>query len=325
MKVVITGGAGFIGSNFIQYLQRYNKEATIINIDKLTYAGDLKNLKESSSCNYRFYQEDICNSAAIDAIFEEYKPQYVINFAAESHVDRSIESSRVFIETNVLGTQVLLQAAHKHNASKFIQISTDEVYGAGFDYSFTEDDKLQPGNPYAASKAAADLLVLSYHHTYGLPTVITRCTNNFGPQQHKEKLIPMVIDRCLNGQQIPIYGDGLQMRDWIYVEDHCSAVLNAMYNGRSGEIYNISSNNKVQNIQLVRKIIKELSLLLPEGDSRKLKLNDNLISYVEDRKGHDRSYSISAQKLIAELGWSPTHAFDEALISTIKWYIGMFD
>ncbi|MGB7604706.1 MAG: dTDP-glucose 4,6-dehydratase [Lutisporaceae bacterium] len=321
MKVVITGGAGFIGSNFIQYLQRYNKEAIIINIDKLTYAGDLKNLRESSSYNYRFYQEDICNFAVVDAIFEEHKPQYVLNFAAESHVDRSIESSRVFIETNVLGTQVLLQAAHKHNVSKFIQISTDEVYGAGIDYSFVESDKVQPGNPYAASKAAADLLVLSYHHTYGLPAMITRCTNNFGPYQHKEKLIPMVIDRCLSGQQIPIYGDGLQMRDWIYVEDHCSAVLDTMYNGRIGEIYNISSNNRVQNIQLVKKIIKELKLLLPEGDSRKLKLNDSLISYVEDRKGHDRCYSISAQKLIDELGWSPTHAFDEALKSTIKWYI----
>ncbi len=321
MKVVITGGAGFIGSNFIQYLQRQNKEATIINIDKLTYAGDLENLKELSSSNYRFYQEDICNFTAIDAIFEEHKPQYVLNFAAESHVDRSIESSEVFVKTNVLGTQVLLQAAHKHNVNKFIQISTDEVYGASVDYSFVESDKIQPSNPYAASKAAADLLALSYHHTYGLPVVVTRCTNNFGSHQHKEKLIPLVIDKCLSGQQIPIYGDGLQMRDWIYVEDHCSAVLEVMYKGRIGEIYNISSDNRVQNIQLVRKIIQELSQQLLEGDSRKLKLNDSLISYVEDREGHDRCYNINAQKLINELSWSPTYAFDEALKSTIKWYI----
>ncbi len=321
MKVIITGGAGFIGSNFIQYLQKQNKEAIIINIDKLTYAGDLKNLKELSSSNYRFYQEDICNFDAIDAIFEEHKPQYVLNFAAESHVDRSIESSEVFVKTNVLGTQVLLQAAHKHNVNKFIQISTDEVYGASVDYSFVESDKIQPSNPYAASKAAADLLVLSYHHTYGLPVVVTRCTNNFGSHQHKEKLIPLVIDRCLTGQQIPIYGDGLQMRDWIYVEDHCSAVLDVMYKGRIGEIYNISSDSRVQNIQLVRKIIQELSQLLPDSDSRKLKINDSLISYVEDRKGHDRCYNINAQKLINELSWSPTYAFDEALKSTIKWYI----
>jgi len=321
MKVVITGGAGFIGSNFIQYLQKQNKEAIIINIDKLTYAGNLKNLKELSSSNYRFYQEDICNSTAINAIFEEHKPQYVLNFAAESHVDRSIESSEVFVKTNVLGTQVLLQAAHKHNVNKFIQISTDEVYGASVDYSFVESDKIQPSNPYAASKAAADLLALSYHHTYGLPVVVTRCTNNFGSHQHKEKLIPLVIDRCLSGQQIPIYGDGLQMRDWIYVEDHCSAVLDVMYKGRIGEIYNISSDNRVQNIQLVRKIIQELSQLLPDSDSRKPKLNDSLISYVEDRKGHDRCYNINAQKLINELSWSPTYAFDEALKNTIKWYI----
>lgn len=323
MKIVITGGAGFIGSNFIKYLQRYNKEAFIINIDKLTYAGSLKNINVSNNDNYRFYQEDICNSAAIDAIFEEHKPQYVINFAAESHVDRSIESSRVFIETNVLGTQALLQAAHKHKISRFVQISTDEVYGAGIDYSFAEGDKLQPGNPYAASKAAADLLALSYHNTYGLPVVVTRCTNNFGPHQHKEKLIPLVIDKCLNGQQIPIYGDGLQMRDWIYVKDHCSAVLDVMHKGRTGEIYNISSNNKIQNIQLVRSIIQELNMLLPENDSRKLRINDSLISYVEDRKGHDRGYNINAEKLKTELGWSSAYAFDEALRSTIKWYIDM--
>lgn len=322
MKIIVTGGAGFIGSNFIQYLRSNNKQVYIINIDKLTYAGNTRNLGIEEDPNYRFYKEDICNFSAIDSIFTKHKPQYVINFAAESHVDRSIVDSKVFIETNVLGTQVLLQAALKHKVERFIQISTDEVYGASTDYCFTELDALHPGNPYAASKAAADMLALSYKHTYGLPVSITRCTNNFGPFQHNEKLIPMVIDKCLKGERIPIYGNGMQMRDWIFVEDHCRAVLDVLYKGGDGEIYNISANNRICNRQLVIRIIQELKMLMSDRDVRKSGIDEGLISYVEDRKGHDWCYSINADKIKSQLGWQSVHDFDKALSSTIRWYLG---
>lgn len=321
--VVVTGGAGFIGSNFIKILLKENKEILVVNIDKLTYAGSLQNLTEiEENPNYKFVEEDICNSCEIQELFTLYKPDYVLNFAAESHVDRSIEDSRTFIETNVLGTQVLLQAALKYQTKKFIQISTDEVYGPS-DKVRQQDEKtaLQPGNPYAASKAAADLLVMSYCNTYGLPGVITRCSNNFGPYQYKEKLIPLVIDKCLRGEKIPIYGDGLQMRDWIYVEDHCSAVLKVLEKSRNGEIYNISADNKIQNLNLVKQIIKHIRWLLPDNDPRKSLINENLISYVDDRKGHDREYYINAQKIRSQLDWTPKHSFDEAFKTTVKWYL----
>jgi dTDP-glucose 4,6-dehydratase len=324
MQVVfVTGGAGFIGSNFIKYLLERNNEILAINIDKLTYAGSLKNLVEmQENQNYRFIKADICNSNEIQELFAKYKPDYVLNFAAESHVDRSIKDSSAFIETNVMGTQVLLQAALKYQAKKFIQISTDEVYGAGDEVNqHDEIAALQPGNPYAASKAAADLLVMSYCHTYGLPGVITRCSNNFGPYQYKEKLIPLVIDKCLSGEKIPVYGDGLQMRDWIYVEDHCSAVLKVLEKGRVGEIYNISADNKIQNLILIKQTMKHLRQLLPDNDPRKVLINEDLISFVDDRKGHDRGYYINAQKIKSQLDWTPAHSFDEAFKATVKWYL----
>lgn len=321
--VVVTGGAGFIGSNFIKHLLENNKEIIAVNIDKLTYAGSLKNLaKVQDNQNYRFVKADICNSNEIQDIFAIYKPDYVLNFAAESHVDRSIKDSSTFVETNVLGTQVLLQAAHKYKAKKFIQISTDEVYGASDGVKqHDETAALQPGNPYAASKAAADLLVMSYCHTYGFPGIITRCSNNFGPHQFKEKLIPLVIDKCLSSEKIPVYGDGLQMRDWIYVEDHCCAVLKVLEKGRVGEIYNISADNKMQNLILIKQTMKYLRQFLPEKDPRKTLINEELISFVDDRKGHDRGYYINAQKIRSQLGWTPTHSFEEAFKATIKWYL----
>ena len=325
--VVVTGGAGFIGSHFIKQLLRSNKEILVVNIDKLTYAGSLKNLAGiEKKQNYRFVNADICNNGEIQALFDLYKPDYVLNFAAESHVDRSIKDSRAFVETNVLGTQVLLQSALKYQTKKFIQISTDEVYGANAGMKkHDETAALQPGNPYAASKAAADLLVMSYCHTYGLPAVITRCSNNFGTNQYKEKLIPLVIDKCLRGEKIPVYGDGLQMRDWIYVEDHCGAVLRVLEEGRAGEIYNISADNKIQNLMLIKQIMKHMRHLIPDNDPRKVLINEDLISFVDDRKGHDRSYHISAQKIRSELGWAPAHNFDEAFITTIKWYLMNID
>lgn len=324
---VVTGGAGFIGSHFIKYLLDKNKEILVVNIDKLTYAGNLKNLAEmKDKQNYRFVKADICNSSEIQDLFALYKPDNVLNFAAESHVDRSIKDSRAFIETNILGTQVLLEAALKYQIKKFIQISTDEVYGASDgEKQQDETSALQPGNPYAASKAAADLLVMSYCHTYRLPGIITRCSNNFGPHQYKEKLVPLVIDKCLRGEKIPVYGDGLQMRDWIYVEDHCSAVLKVLEKGSVGEIYNISADNKIQNLILIKQIMKQLWQLLPDNDPRKNIINEGLISFVDDRKGHDRGYYINAQKIKSHLGWTPAHSFDEALKATVEWYLMNID
>ncbi|MDF2531880.1 MAG: dTDP-glucose 4,6-dehydratase, partial [Clostridia bacterium] len=311
------------GSNFIKYLLEKNNEILIVNLDKLTYAGSLKNLAGmGNNQNYRFVKADICNSSEIQELFAVYKPDYVLNFAAESHVDRSIKDSRAFIETNVLGTQVLLQAALKYQIKKFIQISTDEVYGASDGVKqHDETAALLPGNPYAASKAAADLLVMSYYHTYGLPVAITRCSNNFGPYQYREKLIPLVINKCLRGEQIPVYGDGLQTRDWIFVEDHCSAVLKVLEKGTVGEIYNISADNKIQNLILIKLIIKHLRQLLPDNDPRKVLINESLISFVDDRKGHDRGYYINAHKVRSQLDWSSTHSFDEAFKATIKWHL----
>ncbi|HYE81539.1 MAG TPA: dTDP-glucose 4,6-dehydratase [Clostridia bacterium] len=320
---LVTGGAGFIGSSFIEFLFNTKDDVTVINIDKLTYAGNVKN--NTSVCDnvtYTFIQQDICDESFICSIFKKYRPDYVINFAAESHVDRSICDSGIFMRTNVLGTQVLLQVSLQHNVKRFIQISTDEVYGAaGINAGLTESAALFPGNPYAASKAAGDMIALAYNNTYGLPVMITRSSNNFGFGQNSEKLIPMVIGKCLRGEAIPVYGNGLQIRDWIYVDDNCSAIYSVLKKGMEGQIYNISANNKLDNITLIKQIIKTIRDMLPESDQRRQKIDEGLITFVEDRKGHDRCYSISPEKIRVQLGWSAEHDFHKALEHTIKLYL----
>lgn len=320
---LITGGAGFIGSSFINMLLQDNPRAVAVNFDKLTYAGNLKHLEQvSHNRNYRFIHGDICCSSSVHTVFEQYKPDFVINFAAETHVDRSIQDDAPFVRTNVLGTQVLLQASLRYGVKRYLQISTDEVYGEskGAD-AFTEASPLKPGNPYAASKASADLLVLSYHHTFGLPALVTRCCNNYGPCQHPEKLIPMVISKCLKGERIPIYGDGLQARDWLYVRDHCRAVYEVLSKGAPGQVYNISAYNEVENIRLVEQMIEMIHAVLPDGAERNGKPGKHLMAYVEDRKGHDRCYRISSEKIRRELGWEPEWNFREGLRDTIRWHI----
>ncbi len=320
---VITGGAGFIGSNFIKFLFDTEEDATVVNIDKLTYAGDMKNIDAlSSNKHYTFIRQDICDKHAIESIFKKYKPGYVINFAAESHVDRSISDSEVFMRTNVLGTQILLQASLQNDVKGFLQVSTDEVYGStDINAGLTEAAALIPGNPYAASKAAGDLIALSYNNTYGLPVLITRSSNNFGFSQNCEKLIPMVIEKCLKGEDIPIYGNGLNIRDWIYVKDNCSAIYSVLKKGIKGQIYNISANNKIDNISLVKQLIQIIRDMLPDDDQRKQKVDEGVITFVEDRKGHDGCYAISSEKIRAQLGWNMEYDFNEALEHTVKLYM----
>jgi dTDP-glucose 4,6-dehydratase len=307
--ILVTGGCGFIGSNFVRYMVR-NSDYRVINVDKLTYAGNLENLTDiSDQPTYEFVRGDIADKTLVDGLASKGFDA-IINFAAESHVDRSIEDSRVFIETNVLGTQVLLEAARNYGISRFIQISTDEVYGSlGPTGAFTEASPIAPNSPYSASKTAADLLVRAYHKTYGLPCIITRCSNNYGPYQFPEKLIPLMISNALEGEPLPVYGDGMNVRDWIYVEDHCRAIDLIMHEGREGEVYNIGSNNEVPNIEIVQIILKRLGK--PES----------LIKFVEDRPGHDRRYAIDSTKLRNELGWDTLYSFDEALNLTIRWYL----
>lgn len=320
---LVTGGAGFIGSNFIRLLFDANKDAAVINIDKLTYAGNISsNDAVRGNKNYTFIRRDICDKHEIGEIFGKYKPDYVINFAAETHVDRSISESEVFMKTNVLGTHILLQTSLEHGVKGFLQVSTDEVYGAAdVNANLTESAAAAPGNPYAASKAAGDMIALAYHNTYGLPIRITRSSNNFGVGQHSEKLIPMVIGKCLKGEKIPVYGDGLQVRDWLYVNDNCRAVYSVLSRGINGQIYNISANNRIDNISLVKQIIQITRDTLPKDDQRKHKINEGLISFVEDRKGHDSCYSISSEKIREQLCWRPEHNFNEALERTIWEYI----
>lgn len=314
---LITGGAGFIGSNFIKYLFTNYKDIKIINIDKLTYAGNLKNLNWLNlNYNYTFIKEDICNRTSIHDIFDIYKPDYVINFAAESHVDRSIQKLDSFLTTNILGTEVLMEASLKYKVKKFLQISTDEVYGSIETGYFTEDSTIKPNNPYAATKASADLLVQSYYNTHGIPALITRCTNNYGPRQHKEKLIPMIISNCLSSHPIPIYGDGKNIRDWIYVLDHCRAIDLVLNKGTLGEIYNISGNNEISNIEIANLIIEKLNNLFPYKN-----IDNSLIKYVEDRKGHDRRYGVSSEKIRTQLEWNPKYGFSNSLEKTINWYV----
>ena len=312
MKILITGCTGFIGVNFTKYWLKNHAEDIIVGVDCLTYAANvskLKNLQENS--RFIFYKTDICDREAIYRIFQTEKPDILVNFAAESHVDNSIETPDIFIKTNVFGTQVLLDACVKYGIKRFHQISTDEVYGdlpLDSEGSFNETSPLKPSSPYSASKAAADLLTFSYYKTYGLPITISRSSNNYGKYQHEEKLIPKTIKMAVAGMQIPIYGDGKNVRDWLHVGDHCRAIDLILHTGKIGEIYNIGAGNEINNFNLVKQI-----LLILQKDER-------LISFVEDRKGHDRRYSINAQKLKTELGWQPQIPFEKGLFDTVLWY-----
>ncbi|MEK4457948.1 MULTISPECIES: dTDP-glucose 4,6-dehydratase [Paenibacillus] len=310
MKLLVTGGAGFIGSNFVLYMLKHHPDYEIVNIDALTYAGNLENLKSiENNPKHSFIKIDITDAQAIDQLMQQ-GIDVVVNFAAESHVDRSILEPEVFVKTNVLGTQVLLDAAKKYNVTKFVQVSTDEVYGSlGETGLFTEETPLQPNSPYSASKAGGDLLVRAYHETFGLPVNITRCSNNYGPYQFPEKLIPLMISRALSDQQLPVYGDGLNIRDWLYVEDHCSAIDLVIHQGKLGEVYNIGGNNERTNVHIVKTVLEELGK--PES----------LISYVQDRPGHDRRYGIDPTKTMNELGWKPKHSFETGIKETIRWYL----
>lgn len=324
MNILVTGGAGFIGSNFIKHMIA-NYDYKIVNLDLLTYAGNLKNLEDiANDSRYYFVKGDICDRQLLEKIFYEFDINVVINFAAESHVDRSIEEPELFLKTNVLGTQALLDTAKRFwkvspndkycrlykQGVKYIQVSTDEVYGTlGEEGYFTEETSIAPNSPYSASKASADMMVRAYHETYGLPVNITRCSNNYGPYQFPEKLIPLMINNALQDNMLPIYGDGKQVRDWLHVKDHCIAIDIVLHKGRIGEVYNIGGNNEKTNIEIVKLIIKTL------GKSEKL------IRFVKDRPGHDRRYAIDNSKISKELGWNPLYTFDRGIAETIQWYL----
>lgn len=310
-NILVTGGAGFIGSNFINYILSSRDDFNIFNLDKLTYAGNLENLIPSEGKkNYHFVKGDITNAELVDYLFTKYSIKHVINFAAESHVDRSILGSEVFYRTNVIGTNVLLEAAKRHAVEKFVQISTDEVYGSlGASGLFTEQTPLSPNSPYSSSKAAADMMASAFFHTYDMPIVITRCSNNYGPLQFPEKLIPLMIINALNNKKLPVYGDGLNVRDWIYVIDHNKAIETVFEKGKVGEVYNIGASREMKNIDIVKLILK------------KLNRGEELIEYVKDRPGHDRRYAIDSTKIQNELGWKPAFEFEDAIVSTIDWYL----
>ena len=309
MRLLVTGGAGFIGSNFIHHVLENHPDWLITNYDKLTYAGNLHNLYDVElSPRYRFIRGDIADQRHVDYVLSEGF-DVIINFAAESHVDRSIIDCSPFIETNIKGTQVLLDAIRKYPVDRFIQVSTDEVYGSILDGLFVESSPLAPNNPYAASKTAGDLLCLAYYQTYGLPVSITRCSNNYGPYQFPEKLIPLSITNVMEGKQIPVYGDGLNVRDWIYVKDHCRALEMVIEKGKIGEVYNIGASCEKNNLELISNI---LDLMLKPK---------NFITFVADRPGHDRRYAIDASKISKQLGWKPIYRFNEALEETVNWYL----
>ncbi|MFA6980815.1 MAG: dTDP-glucose 4,6-dehydratase [Ignavibacteriaceae bacterium] len=310
-NILVTGGAGFIGSNFINHILKERDDYFIINLDKLTYAGNLENLVESENDkNYHFVKGDICNAELVSYLFEKYKIKHVINFAAESHVDRSILGSSIFYQTNVIGTNVLLETARRNEVEKFLQVSTDEVYGSlGAEGLFTESTPLSPNSPYSSSKAGADMMALAFYHTYGMPVVLTRCSNNYGPFQFPEKLIPLMIINSLNNKKLPVYGDGMNVRDWIYVIDHNRAIDLVFEKGRTGEVYNIGASNEMPNIKIIQLILQHL------------KKPDSLIEYVKDRLGHDRRYAIDSTKIQTELGWKPKYTFEEAIQFTIDWYL----
>lgn len=314
MTILVTGGAGFIGANFVYLELEKHKEDRIVCIDKLTYAGNLETLTEAlKNPNFRFEKIDICDRDAVFNIFEEEKPDIVVNFAAESHVDRSIEDPGIFLKTNILGTQVLMDASRKYGVKRYHQVSTDEVYGDlpldRPDLFFTETTPLKTSSPYSSSKAGADLLVNAYHRTFGLPTTISRCSNNYGPYQFPEKLIPLMIANALADKPLPVYGEGINVRDWLYVEDHCKAIDLIIREGKVGEVYNIGGHNEMRNIDIVKLICKALDK--PES----------LITHVTDRKGHDMRYAIDPAKIHAELGWLPETMFKDGIVKTIKWYL----
>ena len=312
--VIVTGGAGFIGSNFIFYMLKKYPEYRIICLDKLTYAGNLSTLKSvMDNPNFRFVKDDICDREAVYKLFEEEKPDIVVNFAAESHVDRSIDNPGVFLKTNIMGTATLMDACRKYGIERYHQVSTDEVYGDlpldRPDLFFTEETPIHTSSPYSASKASADLLVQAYGRTYGLPITISRCSNNYGPYHFPEKLIPLMIVNALADKPLPVYGEGLNVRDWLYVEDHCKAIDLIIHKGRVGEVYNIGGHNEKTNIYIVKKLLE----LLGKPES--------LITYVADRKGHDLRYAIDPSKIHTELGWFPETKFDDGIVKTVNWYL----
>ena len=314
MTIIVTGGAGFIGSNFVFHMLQAHPDYRIVCLDKLTYAGNLSTLEPVlQQDNFRFVKADICDRQAVDKLFQEEKPDIVVNFAAESHVDRSIENPGIFLETNIMGTAVLMDACRKYSIQRYHQVSTDEVYGDlpldRPDLFFTEETPLHTSSPYSSSKASADLLVMAYYRTYGLPVTISRCSNNYGPYHFPEKLIPLMIANALADKPLPVYGNGENVRDWLYVEDHCRAIDLIIHNGKVGEVYNVGGHNEKRNIDIVRIICQELGK--PES----------LIVHVEDRKGHDRRYAIDPAKIHRELGWLPETKFEDGIKKTIKWYL----
>ncbi len=324
MNILVTGGAGFIGSNFIRWMKKNAPEHRIVNVDALTYAGNLESLRDiPQDEGYRFLRADIRDREKMNEVFSEHDITHVVNFAAESHVDRSIVDPELFLTTNVLGTQALLDVAKKHwntapedkysrdyrGGVKFLQVSTDEVYGAlGKDGLFSETTPLAPNSPYSAAKASADLVCRAYHETYGLPLNITRCSNNYGPYQFPEKFIPLMIHNCIQGKPLPVYGDGMQIRDWLHVNDHCSALYMVLLHGKTGEVYNIGGNNERANLDIVRLILHSLGA------------REELIRFVKDRPGHDRRYAIDNTKITTQLGWAPAYTFEDGIAQTIAWY-----
>jgi len=305
--VLVTGGCGFIGSNFIRQFLAQHPDQKVINLDSLTYAGNPENLKDiAAHPNYTFVKGDICDRATVDTVMKQ--ADSVVHFAAESHVDRSIADGAAFVRTNVLGTHTLLQSAQDHRVGRFVHVSTDEVYGSTLNGSFKETDILNPSSPYSASKAGSDLIALAYHTTYRLPVIVTRCTNNYGPYQFPEKLIPLFVTNLLEAKRVPVYGTGKNVRDWLYVLDHCSAIEHILENGTAGEIYNIGGGEEKTNLEITRLILKQMGK------------DESMIEYVGDRMGHDLRYSLDFSKL-KKLGWSPAYRFDDALENTIQWYM----
>lgn len=323
---LVTGGAGFIGTNFVYYMLRKYDDIRIVNLDKLTYAGNLENLKGvMDDTRHIFVQGDICDRALVSGLMEKYDPDFVINFAAESHVDRSITNPEIFVTTNVLGTVNMLKCCMDawysdgcwKEGKKYLQVSTDEVYGAlGAEGYFTETTPLSPHSPYSSSKASADLLVMAFHDTYGMPINITRCSNNYGPYQFPEKLIPLMINNVRAHKELPVYGDGLQVRDWLYVDDHCKAIDMVATGGKIGQVYNVGGHNERTNIFIVNSIINRLHELLDDAE-----ISDKLIRHVKDRLGHDRRYAIDPQKIKDALGWYPETPFEVGIVKTIDWYL----
>ncbi len=339
--IVVTGGAGFIGSNFVYYLLSHSTSSRIVVFDKLTYAGNQRSLQEAiETGRVHFVQGDIADSRQVHALYHRFKPAYIFNFAAESHVDRSIEGPEAFVRTNVEGTFQLLQESRRYWMGlkgrarvdfRFLHVSTDEVYGSlGKTGSFSETTPYAPNSPYSATKAGADHLVRAYHETYGLPVVLTNCSNNYGPYQFPEKLIPLMILNALEGKPLPVYGDGKNVRDWLYVEDHCEALWKAMTKGSPGERYNVGGSNEKTNLEVVGTLCRQLQRAYPAGQNpalleKGLKDYGKLVVFVKDRPGHDRRYAIDASKIRRELGWIPHHSFDTGMEATVKWYLGHLD